>query len=218
MAQQDVRYYLNGLLLEFSPSRVRAVATDGHRLALSEFALETGVEKSRQWILPRKAVLELQRLVDQGDEVALELSASQIAGRFDNIRLISKVIDGRFPDYERDSPERILTADRERVKAALSRVAILSNEKFRGVRLLLSEGALSIQSQNPDQEEAEEELDVAYTHDPLEIGFNVVYLLDALNAMDSSEFLLELRGSDGSGLLRDAMGGSSRYVVMPMRL
>lgn len=222
MAQQDVRYYLNGLLLELRANRVRTVATDGHRLALAELRRDTGVKKDLQVILPRKAVLELQRLLEGGeDEVKLSLSANQVQVDLDGLKLTSKLIEGRFPDYERVIPEnsdKSVRGDRQRVRAALSRAAILSNEKFRGVRLQLSANMLRIQTQNPEQEEAEEEVEVQYEGEALEIGFNVGYLLDALDAIEGNEFVLELRSPDASGLVYDAANNANKFVVMPMRL
>lgn len=221
MALQDVRYYLNGLLLEFKPRRVRAVATDGHRLALAEAELPDS-RVDAQVILPRKAVLEMQRLLDDREEpVVLHLGTGQVTLEMPPLRVVSKLIDGRFPDYERVIPtasDRLLSAERDAVRAALSRAAILSNEKFRGVRLSLDGNLLRIQSQNPEQEEAEEELEVEYRGDPMEIGFNVNYLLDALGALDSERFEMHLRGADASGLIHAPADESCRFVVMPMRL
>jgi DNA polymerase-3 subunit beta len=222
MAQQDVRYYLNGMLLHVGPNWVRAVATDGHRLALSEAALETGVAEEMQLILPRKAVLELARLLDGGDApVTLGIGAGQIQVQLSNLRITSKLIDGRFPDYERVVPtqqDRRVEGNRTLLRAALARAAILSNEKFRGVRLQLDGTALHIQTQNPEREEAEEEVEVVFEGEPMEIGFNVTYLLDALDAMTTEQFVMELRGPDASGLLFETGEASSKYVVMPMRL
>lgn len=222
MAQQDVRYYLNGMLLEVTPKRVRTVATDGHRLALSEVAIDTGIKEQLQVIVPRKAILELQRLLDAGDEnITLKFGNGQIQADLDVIRLTSKLIDGRFPDYERVVPEggdKRVQADREQVKRALARTAILSNEKFRGVRLTLENGKLVLQTHNPEHEEAEEDLEVNYDGGPLEIGFNVNYLLDALGALSSEKFVMELKNSDSSGLIHADGDPSSKYVVMPMRL
>ncbi|MDE2149082.1 MAG: DNA polymerase III subunit beta, partial [Gammaproteobacteria bacterium] len=221
MAQQDVRYYLNGLLLEFKKGMVRAVATDGHRLALAEQVLPDS-DIDAQLILPRKAVLELQRLLADDDEmISLKFSSNQVAFELNGLKLTSKLIDGRFPDYERVIPppgDRLLVAEREPVRAALARVAILANEKFHGVRLTLADGKLKLQAQNPEQEEAEEELLVDYSGDPLEIGFNVSYLLDAIGAVDGEKFEMQLRGPDTSGLIKSPEDVSSRYVVMPMRL
>ena len=222
MANQDVRYYLNGMLLHVMAKRLRAVATDGHRLAMSELAQDTGLKEETQLILPRKAVLELMRLLEANDDIVeLRLADNLFQADLDVIRLTSKLIDGRFPDYERVIPEggdRHLKANRELVRAALSRTAILSNEKFRGVRLQLAEGKLRLSTHNPEHEEAEEELDVNYTGAALEIGFNVNYLLDALGAMQSEDFQMELKGPDASGLLQESATAGSKYVVMPMRL
>lgn len=222
MAQQDVRYYLNGLLLEFKPGRLRAVATDGHRLALSEQEFDHGLEAETQLILPRKTVLELMRLLENSEnEAVLKLSAGQLQVQLEHLCITSKLVDGRFPDYERVIPagaDRKVHADRARVRAALARAAILSNEKFRGVRLRMEDGEMHIQTQNPEQEEAQEELEIEYSGEPLEIGFNVNYLLDALDAIGSERFIMELRGPDASGLLFDPQQPQNRFVVMPMRL
>jgi DNA polymerase-3 subunit beta len=178
--------------------------------------------KPLQLILPRKTVLELQKSLEGGSEMATVLvSTGQVEVRLDGLRLSSKVIDGRFPDYERvipDKPERRVYGRCEDVIAALSRAAILSNEKFRGVRLNVEKNLLRIQTQNPEQEEAEEEVEVEFDGSPLEIGFNVGYVLDALHAVTTERFVLELRGPDGSGLIREDGDSPNRYVVMPMRL
>lgn len=222
MAQQDVRYYLNGLLLEFKPGRLRAVATDGHRLALSEYAFDHGLETDLPLILPRKTVLELARLLENSQtEAMLRIGTGQLQVELEQLRITSKLVDGRFPDYERVIPvdaDKLLNGERNRVRAALSRAAILSNEKFRGVRLNLQGGELIIQTQNPEQEEAQEELEVEYSGSALEIGFNVNYLLDALDAISGERFHLELRGPDASGLLFDPEQPQNKFVVMPMRL
>ncbi len=222
MAQQDVRYYLNGMLLEITANRVRTVATDGHRLAMSEVTLETGFKESTQIIVPRKAIIELLRVLEAGDEeVTLKIAAGQLQADLDVVRLTTKLIDGRFPDYERVIPEsgdKRLQANRELVKRALGRTAILSNEKFRGVRLQLDNSKLVLQTHNPEHEEAEEDLEVNYNGGALEIGFNVNYLLDALGALTSEEFVMELKNADSSGLVYALDDPSSKYVVMPMRL
>ncbi|MES0874972.1 DNA polymerase III subunit beta [Sinimarinibacterium thermocellulolyticum] len=222
MAQQDVRYYLNGMLLEVAPQRVRTVATDGHRLALSERERQTGWSQRSQVIVPRKAVLELLRLLDSSEEaVQIKLSTGQIEVDLDGVRLTSKLIDGRFPDYERVIPEtgdKRLEADRETVRRALMRTAILSNEKFRGVRLSIDGDRLNLQTHNPEHEEAEEELEVSFEGSAIEIGFNVNYLLDALGALDGDRFVMELKNADSSGLIHGAGDRTSKYVVMPMRL
>ncbi len=222
MAQQDVRYYLNGLLVDINPKRVRAVATDGHRLAFSEITRDTGVGEQIQAILPRKAILELGRLLDNSaEEVTLFLSAGQAVIDIDTVRLTTKTIDGRFPDYERvipDNSDKRVIADRDLLRRALARTAILSNEKFRGVRLNLSEGILRLQTHNPEHEEADEEVEVSYGGSSIEIGFNVNYLMDALGVMTSTEIALELKNAESSGLLVEADDTSNKYVIMPMRL
>lgn len=222
MAQQDVRYYLNGMLLEINSKRIRTVTTDGHRLAMSEILLDTGFKEAVQIIIPRKAVLELGRLLEAGEEeVTLIVAAGQLQADLDMVRLTTKLIDGRFPDYERVIPEsgdKRLQAKCDSVKRALGRAAILSNEKFRGVRLQLESGKLVLQTHNPEHDEAEDDLEVDYTGAAMEIGFNVNYLLDALSALNSEEFVMELKNSDSSGLVYALDDPSSKYVVMPMRL
>jgi DNA polymerase-3 subunit beta len=222
MAHQDVRYYLNGLLVVLTPERVRAVATDGHRLALCDASVNTGVSEALQVIVPRKAITELQRLLGNNDSsLQLTISDNHLQVQLADIRFTTKLIDGRFPDYERVIPtegDKKIIGERELVRQALSRTAILSNEKFKGVRLVLEENRLKLQAQNPDHEEAEDEIEVSYNDGPLEIGFNVNYLMDALAVMETEQFSLELTGPDSSGLLREHDGGDSQYVVMPMRL
>ncbi len=221
MAQQDVRYYLNGLLLETGNNLVRAVATDGHRLALSE--IESGVEQGgQQVIVPRKGVLELQRLLGNGDELDLSIGSNHIRARLGDIQFTSKLIDGRFPDYERVIPvpndNNRLRAGREELRHALQRASILANEKYRGIRLELTKQSLKIQANNPEQEEAEDEIEVEYTGDNIEIGFNVTYLLDALAAVDGDEVEIGFIDSNSSCLIYAPGAAQSRYVVMPMRL
>jgi len=209
-------------LFEVTGERLRTVATDGHRLALSDLNSPTGAADAQQIIVPRKAVLELQRLLGNGDDpVALTIGSGQLQVDLDIIRLTTKLIDGRFPDYERvvpDNGDKRMQAPRDAVRRALARTAILSNEKFRGVKLALSTGKLVLQTHNPEHEEAEEELEVQYDGTPLEIGFNVNYLLDALGALTSDDFVMDLRNADASGLIQAPDDDSSRYVVMPMRL
>ena len=222
MAQQDVRYYLNGLLVEGNADRLRAVATDGHRLAFSEREGVTGLKQPVQAILPRKSVQELNRLLDHSDtEVILVVGEGQVQVEIDSVRMTTKTIDGRFPDYERvipDHGDKQVHADRETLRRSLARTAILSNEKFRGVRLHLTEGTLKLQTHNPEHEEAEEEVEVDYAGEELEIGFNVNYLMDALAAIGGDDVTLELKSSDSSGLIYEAGDPSSKYVIMPMRL
>lgn len=221
MAQQDVRYYLNGLLLELRGDVLRGVATDGHRLALYDVDAETGDSKL-QVIVPRKGVLELQRLLgDSEGGAAVEIGSNHIRLEIEGLRFTSKLIDGRFPDYERVIPQggdKAIVADRQILKEALARTAILSNEKYRGIRLTLAPGLLSLQAHNPEQEEAEEELELDYDGGELEIGFNVTYLMDALGAVQGESVKLGLADSNSSCLIEEPGNASARYVVMPMRL
>jgi DNA polymerase-3 subunit beta len=220
MAQQDVRYYLNGMLLETSDGHLRAVATDGHRLALSQAELDGKVEE-QQVIVPRKGVLELQRLMTGEGDLNIEFGANHIRIQLDGIRFTSKLIDGRFPEYERVIPKESsneLKADRGAFKSALQRTAILSNEKYRGIRLVIRDSGVVLQAHNPEQEEAEEELEVEYGGEDIEIGFNVNYLLDALGAVDGEEVTLSVQDSNSSCLIRQPGKDDCTFVVMPMRL
>ncbi|MBJ6981929.1 DNA polymerase III subunit beta [Luteimonas sp. MC1572] len=222
MAQQDVRYYLNGLLFDLADQRLRCVATDGHRLALCEAALEDSVQSKRQIIVPRKGVTELQRLLEGGDRVLeLEMGRNHIRVKRDDVTFTSKLIDGRFPDYEAVIPigaDREVRIDREVLRAALQRAAILSNEKYRGVRLEVSPGQLKINAHNPEQEEAQEEVEADTSVDGLAVGFNVNYLLDALGALRDETVVIALRDANSSALVREAANERSRHVVMPLRL
>ncbi|WP_101926918.1 MULTISPECIES: DNA polymerase III subunit beta [Luteimonas] len=222
MAQQDVRYYLNGLLFDLGDMRLRCVATDGHRLALCETTLEETVQTKRQIILPRKGVTELQRLLEGGDKtLELELGRNHLRVKRDDVTFTSKLIDGRFPDYEAVIPigaDREVKIDREVLRAALQRVAILSNEKYRGVRLEVSPGTVKINAHNPEQEEAQEEVEADTKVDDLAVGFNVNYLLDALTALRGEQVILKLRDASSSALVREAADERSRHVVMPLRL
>lgn len=222
MAQQDVRYYLNGLMFEMEAQRLRSVATDGHRLALCELALTTGEGEIQQVIVPRKGIQELVRLLEDSEAVAdVEVGSNHLRVQLPGLRFTSKLIDGRFPEYQRVIPkgaDNILTATRDELKQALVRTSILSNEKYRGVRLQLSGDRLRILAHNPEQEEAEEELGIKYEGDELEIGFNVTYLLDALNAVGAEQVTIALSDANSSCLIQEPGGGECKYVVMPMRL
>lgn len=222
MAHQDVRYYLNGLLLELKEGRMRSVATDGHRLAICDLESELASEGERQIIVPRKGVLELVRMLESEDsEVELELSGSHVRLRKDGGMFTSKLIDGRFPDYEAVIPSganRILSTDRGLLREALQRASILSNEKYRGVKLEVQPGAMRIVAHNPEQEEAVEEMEVDYDNEGMAIGFNVGYLLDALNALESEGVELAFRDANSSCLLREPGEERCRHVVMPLRL
>ena len=222
MAVQDVRYYLNGLLLDLRENVLRCVATDGHRLALCEVALPAGAQSHRQIIVPRKGVLELQRLLEGGDrEVELEIGRNHLRLRREDVTFTSKLIDGRFPDYAAVIPigaDKEVRVDREVLRAALQRAAILSNEKFRGVKVEVSPGQVLLVAHNPEQEEAQEEVEAATKVDGLAVGFNVTYLLDALGALREENVLIALRDANSSALLREASNDRCRHVVMPLRL
>jgi DNA polymerase-3 subunit beta len=221
MAQQDVRYYLNGLLLETEGTSLRAVATDGHRLALCEMTLEEKAKTNQQVIVPRKGVLELQRTLGTEGTIELAIGTNHIRAQIGAIRFTSKLIDGRFPEYGRvipASPSRKVEADRELLRQALQRTAILSNEKYRGIRLTAKPELLVIQAHNPEQEEAEDQVEVAYQGEEVEIGFNVNYLLDALGAIESEKVEIGLTDSNSSCLIHAPGATHTRYVVMPMRL
>ena len=221
MAQQDVRYYLNGLLVEADGKTLRAVATDGHRLAICECSLDGKANAAQQVIVPRKGVLELQRLLGSEGMLELAIGTNHIRAQIGDVRFTSKLIDGRFPEYGRvipASPTRVLEGDREMLRQALQRTAILSNEKYRGVRLTVKPDLLTVQAHNPEQEEAEDQVEVSYQGEEVEIGFNVTYLLDALAAVDGEKVQIGLGDSNSSCLIRADGTATARYVVMPMRL
>jgi DNA polymerase-3 subunit beta len=221
MAQQDVRYYLNGMLLESEGGRLRAVATDGHRLALAEATLNERVTGKQQVILPRKGVLELQRMLGGDGDVELSVGTNHVRCEIGEIRFTSKLIDGRFPEYSRVIPanaKRIIDADRGLLRQSLQRTAILSNEKYRGVRLNIKPKLLTLQAHNPEQEEAEDQIEVEYAGEEIEIGFNVTYVLDALSAIDTERVNIALTDANSSCLITAATADGSKYVVMPMRL
>ncbi len=222
MAQQDVRYYLNGLLLEVESDKIRAVATDGHRLALHDIEGKTGVESTAQIIVPRKGVMELVRLLEGGeDELKVQLSHNHIRIVLSDLVFTSKLIDGKFPDYDRVIPEpgdTPIFADRELLRQSLTRASILSNEKNKGVRIQLTKGKLNALAHNPEQEEAEEEVEVDYQGQEIEIGFNVSYLLDALNVIKTKQVKINIQDPNSSCLLSSDKDATSKYVIMPMRL
>lgn len=222
MANQDVRYYLNGMLLDLQEQSLRCVATDGHRLAMKETALPSSVRTRRQIIIPRKGVNELIGLLESGDgEVELEFGRNHLRLRRGSVTFTSKLIDGRFPDYEAVIPlgaDKTATLDREALRGALQRAAILSNEKYRGVRLELSPGKLRIVAHNPEQEEAVEEVEADTHVSDLAVGFNVGYLLDALAALRGDKARLSLRDAQSSCLVQEEDNEHSRHVIMPLRL
>ncbi len=221
MAQQDVRYYLNGMLLEVGENRARVVATDGHRLAMMDVQVPSLDGELTQAILPRKGVIELSRLLADDGEVTVVLGNNHIRIATEEFRFTSKLVDGAYPDYDRVLPkggDKQMMGNREELRNAFSRTAILSNEKYRGVRLLLSEGQLTLVANNPEQEEAQEDVTVNYTAEDLEVGFNVSYVIDVLNVLSGDEARFTLSDANSSALIEDPAKESAVYVVMPMRL
>ena len=224
MANQDVRYYLNGMLLEITSDGIRTVATDGHRLALCFHPVEMlNVDHPRQLIIPRKGVLELSRLLRSDCQLPVQIQSSQnhLRVQLDNLRFTTKLIDGRYPDYRAAVPQNgqlQVDLDRKTFKEMLTRVAILSNEKFRGVRLSLTENLLQVQAHNPEQEMAIDELDVNYLGKDFSIGFNVTYLLDAVNHLQGETLRLHCNSPESSALMTDPDDDSVRNVIMPIRL
>lgn len=222
MANQDVRYYLNGLLFEVDNGTLTAVATDGHRLAMSTLALPAVAGQQKQIIIPRKGVLEIMRLLANDEQlISLSLGQNHIRLSDSSFSFSSKLIDGRFPDYRRVLPRnstKLVTAHRSVLKDACTRASILSNEKYRGVRFTLSPSELQIVANNPEHEQAEEVIEVEYQGDNLEIGFNVGYLLDVLNTLSTDLVILHLNDSNSSALLEGVGNEGAAYVVMPMRL
>ena len=221
MAQQDIRYYLNGLLLVVTGNEVRVVATDGHRLAYASEQIEEAQPRT-EVILPRTTILDLSRLLsDNHDVLDIRLSPNQAQFRFGDIELVSKLIDGKFPDYERVIPQshnKVITLPRTMLLQSLHRAAILTNEKFRGVRLVLAPGSMKIISNNADQEEAQEEIEISYDAEALDIGFNVTYLLDVLNNVSIENVEIRLADANSSALITLPGNERFKYVVMPMRI
>jgi DNA polymerase-3 subunit beta len=222
MAQQDIRYYLNGMLLVVSKDELRLVATDGHRLAFASEEIGSQGTERIEIILPRKTVLELSRqLADNDEALEIALTPTQARFSFGEVEFVSKLVDGKFPDYERVIPQnqnKILLLDRAGFQHSLLRAAILTNEKFRGVRLVLASGSLKILSTNAENEEAQEEIEVDYAGDELDVGFNVNYLLDVLNNVATDKIEIRLADSNSSALLMLPDNSRFKYVVMPMRI
>jgi DNA polymerase III subunit beta len=221
MAQQDIRYYLNGLLFEVNENRLNIVGTDGHRLSYTSTELSQSYEK-QELILPRKTVLELIKLLEENDEeVTIEITTGQVNFSFGNIRLISKVIDGKFPDYTRVIPtghQNHFSINRQSILLAMQRASILSNEKYRGIRLVLSQNNLRLISTNTEQEEAEEELEINYSGDAIDIGFNVTYMIDVLNNVNTEDIVFSFADANSSCLITVPNDDNYKYVVMPMRI
>ena len=222
MAQQDVRYYLNGMLLEVADSMIRTVATDGHRLALSEEKLEIEEDVDIQVIIPRKAVLELGRqLTTEEQKLDVDISSNHIRIKIGSTTFTSKLIDGKYPDYQRVIPtntDKEAVADKTALWHALQRTSILSNEKYRGIKFQFMPNMLRLLAHNPEQEEAEEEIEIQYEDEELVIGFNVSYLIEVLNVIEKDKVKILLSDSGSSCLIYEDDSDKSRYVIMPMRL
>jgi DNA polymerase-3 subunit beta len=222
MAQQDVRYYLNGLLLELTAKKIRAVATDGHRMAVSETELGKNVKGDKQIIVPRKGVQEILRLLeDTDDPLELEFGVNHLRARTSNFTFTTKLIDGRYPDYNKVIPNKQskrLNLDRNLFRETLARVAILSSEKYRGVRLSLGNKALRFTAHNPEQEEAQEEISTDYPNEDMEIGFNVNYMIEAISALHTDKVEFGLNDPNSSCTLISPDTTYPQYVIMPMRL
>ncbi|GGE72917.1 MAG TPA: DNA polymerase III subunit beta [Paenalcaligenes hominis] len=222
MAQQDIRYYLNGMLFVFEPGLVRTVATDGHRLA--HHAIEAqSIDAKHEVIVPRKTVLEMQRLLDDTDApVQVEVAAGQMRFNFDGVELITKLVEGKFPDYTRVIPTsytRHFVLNREALQGSLQRAAILTTDKLRGVRIQLGENQMKISASNAEQEEAREELEVDYAFESLDVGFNVSYLLDVLANTKTADIRWSVQpDSNASVLVTLPEEDAFKYVVMPMRI
>tara|TARA_B100001175_G_scaffold307823_1_gene307471 strand:+ start:227 stop:1327 length:1101 start_codon:yes stop_codon:yes gene_type:complete len=221
MASQDVRYYLNGLLLELSGGKLKGVATDGHRLALSSAEIKEKNIELRN-ILPRKAVLELAKLLPaENSPIEMLVGTTYMGIKTDNLNFSSKLIDGKYPDYEKVFPSgepQPLLIDKETLQSALSRASVLSNEKYRGVRFELSRGELKLTANNPEQESAEEVLEAEYSGEALEVGFNIGYLIDVLSSLEEEIVKFEFYGEDSSCVIKEPDSEKEVYVIMPMRL
>lgn len=221
MAQQDVRYYLNGMLFEVSPDYLRVVSTDGHRLAMETLESKNDIASVQQLILPRKGVMELARLLEDEGDITLVFGQNHMRAAVADFTFTSKLIDGKFPDYNRVLPKggnKVILGDCQTLKQGFSRASILSNEKYRGVRVVLTSGELRIFANNPEQEEAEEVVEVDYQGDELEMGFNVSYLIDVLSTLRSRQAKITLLDANNSALIESGDESNALYVVMPMRL
>lgn len=222
MAFQDVRFYLNGLLLEITPQAIKTVATDGHRLAICSLDAGAGVAEDTSIIIPRKGVFEIARLLeDSEEEVEIVVGENFIRIILEDVIFTSKLVDGKYPNYDSVIPkntDKQILADKTLLRQCLIRTSILSNEKYRGIKLEISSGFLRASANNPDHEEAEDEILIDYEGEPVEIGFNVNYLLDAITALDADTVELNITDSNGSTLVKGVDDNDSQYVVMPMRL
>jgi DNA polymerase III subunit beta len=222
MAVQDIRYYLNGILLSINNSMLIAAATDGHRLAIDSIQLDVESTKQLDVIIPRKAVIELIKLLsDNNDPIEIQLSATQVVFKQNSFELRSKIIDGKFPDYKRVIPSgytKTILINRQLLNQSIARAAILTNDKNKGIRVVLTENNLRIICHNNEQEEAQEDLEIEYNNEPIDIGFNVQYLLDILNNVSCETIQLSLNDSTSSLLINIPGEDNFNYVVMPMRI
>ena len=221
MAQQDVRFYLNGLLVETGPNTLTSVGTDGHRLARSVASVDKSKLGEASFIIPRKAIQEAQRIIQDVGETKVTFTDNQATFKFNDVKLITKLIDGSFPDYGRVIPAETsinILIKGENIKPALQRVSILANEKFKGVRIDLEDNRLTVSSENPEQERAKETIEIDSTGKTLSVGFNVSYLIDAISACEGELVNIGLNDENSSALITDPTDPESKFVVMPMRL
>jgi len=223
MAQQDVRYFLNGLLLEIDFNSINAVATDGHRLAKNTFNIGTSVEELRQSIIPRKAVAEIIKFLspDNDDLIDIKINKSHFSLSTNNYHFISKLIDGRYPEYQKVIPnnlDKMITLDKNHFIEILTRTAILSNEKFRGISITIKPGVLEVSSRNPDHEQAKDEMIIDYSGEEVEIGFNVNYLLDATKQCTSESIEFHFKDPSTSGIVKESGESQKLFLIMPMRI
>ncbi|MCE4061348.1 DNA polymerase III subunit beta [Pandoraea sputorum] len=222
MAQQDIRYYLNGMLLVVEGEKIEAVATDGHRLAYCNTTIAGEKFARQEVIIPRKTILELQRLLeDIDDPVQIDVAPSQVKFRFANVELVSKLVEGKFPDFNRVIPKgynKGFVISREELHRSLQRAAIVTSDKFKGVRFLVSENQLKISANNTENEEAQEEIEIDYTGESVDIGFNVTYLLDVLSNLKVEQVKVSLGDANSSALITLPDNDEFKYVVMPMRI
>ncbi|AHB75852.1 MULTISPECIES: DNA polymerase III subunit beta [Pandoraea] len=222
MAQQDIRYYLNGMLLVVEGEKIEAVATDGHRLAYCNTTIAGEKFARQEVIIPRKTILELQRLLeDIDDPVQIDVAPSQVKFRFANVELVSKLVEGKFPDFNRVIPKgynKSFVISREELHRSLQRAAIVTSDKFKGVRFLVSENLLKISANNTENEEAQEEIEIDYTGESVDIGFNVTYLLDVLSNLKVEQVKVSLGDANSSALITLPDNDDFKYVVMPMRI
>ena len=221
MAVHDIRYYLNGILFVAEGKQLTLVATDGHRLGLAQSTLETDIPK-QEVILPRKTVLELQRLLkDEDTPIEMRFAGNQAKFSFSGMEFVTKLVEGKFPDYNRVIPKNhknSVTLGRTTLLASLQRAAILTSDKFKGVRVNIEPGTLRIASSNAEQEEAKEEIEIDYGGDTIEVGFNVTYLMDALSNISQDMVKIELQDGNASALITVPEQSGFKYVVMPMRI